>query len=82
MAKRMVRIKNGSIVNIQWCSDKAVETDLLKDPADRPIAIGDTYENGKFYRDGVEVLTPLEEAQKMLSEYESALYEIETALGV
>ena len=29
---------------------------------DRPIGIGDTYTNGKFYRDGVEVLTVLEEA--------------------
>ena len=30
----------------------------------RPIGIGDTYADGKFYRDGVEVLTELEEANK------------------
>lgn len=29
---------------------------------DRPVSIGDTYADGKFYRDGVEVLTELEEA--------------------
>lgn len=29
---------------------------------DRPVGIGDTYADGKFYRDGVEVLTELEEA--------------------
>lgn len=29
---------------------------------DRPVGIGDTYTNGKFYRDGKEVLTALEEA--------------------
>ena len=29
---------------------------------DRLVGIGDTYTNGKFYRDGVEVLTALEEA--------------------
>lgn len=29
---------------------------------DRPVGIGDTYTDGKFYRDGVEVLTALEEA--------------------
>lgn len=29
---------------------------------DRPVGIGDTYTDGKFYRDGVEVLTELEEA--------------------
>ena len=46
------------------------------------MAIGDTYSNGKFYRDGVEILTPLEEALEKNAEYESALSEIETALGV
>ena len=29
---------------------------------ERPIGIGDTYADGKFYRDGHEVLTPMEEA--------------------
>lgn len=29
---------------------------------DRPVSIGDTYADGKFYRDGVEVLTELEKA--------------------
>lgn len=29
---------------------------------DRPVGIGDTYTDGKFYRDGIEVLTELEEA--------------------
>ena len=29
---------------------------------DRPVGIGDTYTNGKFYRNGVEVFTELEEA--------------------
>lgn len=28
----------------------------------RPVGIGDTYTDGKFYRDGKEVLTALEEA--------------------
>ena len=29
---------------------------------DRPVGIGDTYTDGKFYHDGVEVLTPMEQA--------------------
>lgn len=29
---------------------------------DRPVGIGDTYSDGKFYRDGKEVMTALEEA--------------------
>lgn len=82
MAKSMASVTNGIVTNIIWCSDSEQETDTLKSPADRPVAIGDTYSGGKFYRGGVEILTPLEEAQKQISEYEAALSEIETALGV
>lgn len=31
---------------------------------DRPVDVGDVYSDGKFYRNGVEVLTELEEANK------------------
>lgn len=82
MAKSMASVTNGIVTNVIWCSDSEQETDTLKSPADRPVAIGDTYGGGKFYRDGVEILTPLEEAQKQIAEYEAALSEIETALGV
>ena len=82
MAKSMALIENGTVANMLWCSDSEPETDILLDPADRPVAIGDTYSNGKFYRGGVEILTPLEEALKKNAEYESALTEIETVLGV
>ena len=82
MAKSMALIENGAITNMLWCSDSEPETDILLDPAGLPVAIGDTYSNGKFYRDGVEILTPLEEALKTNAEYEAALSEIETALWV
>ena len=82
MAKSMALIENGTVTNMLWCSNSEPETESLINPADRPVAIGDTYSNGKFYRDGVEILTPLEEALKKNAEYESALTEIETALGV
>ena len=82
MAKSMALIENGTVANMLWCSDSEPETDILINPADRPVRIGDTYNGGKFYRGGVEILTPLEEAQKKNIEYESALSEIETALGV
>lgn len=45
----------------------AVKTD------DRPVAIGDTYEDGKFYRDGVEVLTETERLQAEIETYKTAL---------
>lgn len=82
MAKNMASVTNGIVTNVIWCSDSEQETDTLKSSADRPVAIGDTYSGGKFYRGGVEILTPLEEAQKQIAEYEAALSEIEAALGV
>ena len=69
----MALIENGVVANMLWCSASEPETDALINPADRPVGIGDTYSNGKFYRDGVEILTPLEEAQKKIAEYEAAL---------
>lgn len=82
MAKTMARIENGVVVNILWCSDRELQTETLIEISDRPVGIGDTYDGSNFYRDGVEILTPLEEAQKQIAEYEAALSEIETALGV
>ena len=82
MAKSMALIENSTVTNMLWCSDSQPETETLINPADRPVAIGDTYSGGKFYRDGEEILTPLEAAQKQNAEYEAALSEIEEALGV
>lgn len=36
---------------------------------ERPVGIGDTYQDGKFYRDGQEVLT----AQEEIAQYKAAL---------
>lgn len=66
MAKPMAVVNDGVVSNIIWCSDSEPETDTIINPADRPVAIGDTYSDGKFYRGGVEILTPLEEAQEQL----------------
>lgn len=73
MAKSMALIENGAVTNVLWCSDSEPETATLVNPADRPVAIGDTYSNGKFYRDGVEILTPLEEALKENAEYKNLI---------
>lgn len=82
MAKTMVVLKNGAVTNVVWCSNSQGETDNLKNPGERPVGIGDIYAEGKWYRNGVEILTPLEEAEKKNREYEAALSEIEKALGV
>ena len=82
MAKNMAFVENGIVSNILWCADMEPETDSLMETGDRPVAIGDTYENGKFYRNGEEVMTPLQEALKTNAAYEAAMSEIEAALGV
>lgn len=64
MAKNMAKIENGAVVNILWCSDKEPEIDTLVAPGDRPVGIGDAYSDGKFYRDGGEILTPLAATRK------------------
>lgn len=82
MAKTMAQIDNGVVSNMLWCSDLEAQTETLIDIAALPVGIGDTYDGADFYRDGEKVLTPLEDAQKLLAEYEAALSEIEVALGV
>ena len=72
MAKSMALIGNGTVSNILWCSDAQPQTDTLIDLADRPVGIGDTWDGVDFWRDGVRILTPLEEAQQRLAELEAA----------
>ena len=40
---------------------------------DVPVAIWDTYDGEHFFRDGVQVLTPLEEARKDAEDMQAAL---------
>lgn len=89
MGKTMAVLSQDVVTNVIWCADNDRETDYKKDPEGRLINIGDTYSDGKWYRDGVEILTPLEQAQKELADLQSqiadmdaALSEIESALGV
>ena len=80
MAKSMVIVTDGIVSNRIWCSDYTQETETCKDTKDRPVAIGDSYESGKFYRNGEEVLTPLEEARKQLEEIALELADAKSAL--
>jgi hypothetical protein len=72
MAKSMARVENGIVVNIEWCSDRTSETDTLKNIEDRLIEVGDSYSDGKFYRDGEKILTTSEK----LAEYEALINEL------
>lgn len=69
MAKNMAKLdENNVVINIEWLSDTKTETNTLKEVYDYSVMIGDTYENGKFYRNGEIILTPIEEAYKTIDE--------------
>lgn len=70
-------IENGVVVNLIWLNDRnSSDFQSAVKLGDRPVGIGDTYTDGKFYRDGVEVLTPMEQAQAEMAEYKAALHEL------
>lgn len=76
MGKTMARIQNGVVVNLEFYDDNANETDELKNVGELLIEIDDTYSDGKFYRNGVEVLTFRNRLKNMLSNYDTALTEL------
>lgn len=80
MGKTLARIENGIVINMEWVNDDAVETDNLKNVYDLKVNIGDTYENDKFYHDGVEVISFRKQIQNMLSDYDTALTEIASCI--
>lgn len=73
MAKSMAQIVNGRVANMLWYSENTQSNDTLIDVADRPVGIGDTYVDGKFYRNGAEVLTELEALRAELADARAAL---------
>ena len=77
MAKTMARIQNGVVINLEWVDDKTPASDDLKNVYDLLVEIGDTYENNKFYRDGLEVISFRKEIQNAVAGYDSALSDIE-----
>ena len=82
MAKNMALVSDGVVVNVLWCSDKAAQTETLIDPDGRPVGIGDTYSDGKFYRDGAEVLTQLEAAMAEIAALREEKADMQAALEI
>lgn len=73
MAKSMAQIVNGRVANMLWYSENTQSDDNLIDVGDRPVGIGDTYVDRKFYRNGAEVLTELEALRAELADARAAL---------
>lgn len=67
---RYAIIQNNIVTNIIVLRDtNAQDFPEAVSLSDRPVAIGDSYIDGKFYRDNKEVLTPAEE----IEQYKAAL---------
>lgn len=74
---RYAMIDNGIVTNVIALNDRnASDFPAAVKLGDRPVGIGDTYTDGKFYRDGVEVLTQMEQAQEEIDAYKAALNEL------
>ena len=74
---RYALIDNGIVTNVIALNDRnASDFPAAVKLGDRPVGISYTYTDGKFYRDGVEVLTPMEQAQAEIDAYKAALNEL------
>ena len=74
---RYAIVTGGIVTNVIALNDRnANDFPAAVKLGDRPVGIGDTYADGKFYRDGLEVLTPMEQAQAEMTEYKTALHEL------
>ena len=75
MAMIMARIISGTVTNIESWPDDQPEAVDLKYIGDKPVSIGDSYRNGKYFRNDEEILTPTEAANKALEKENQALIE-------
>ena len=75
MAITMARLTGGSVTNLESWGNETLEEANLKYVGDKPVAIGDTYVDGKYYRNGEEVLTPAEAENQALQKENQALIE-------
>ena len=75
MAITMARLTGGSVTNIESWANETLESANLKYIGDKPVAIGDTYLDGKYYHNGEEVLTPSEAKNQELEKENKALIE-------
>lgn len=67
-------IEDGVVTNIIWLYERnEIDFPNAVKLGDRMVEIGDTYEDGVFYRNGEEVLTALEAASYALVQYEAAM---------
>lgn len=70
-------IENGLVVNIIWLySGNAGDFPRAVLCGDRPVRIGDAYASGIFTRNGVPVLTPLEEVEATIGALDASVVDL------
>lgn len=82
MSKTMARIQNDVVINIERHSDYVRTSEDLVPVKYALVSVGDSYMDEKFYRDGKQVPMNTNALRKEISEYDSALSEIEAAIGI
>ena len=79
---RYAWIENGVVTNTIVLNDRnAGDFPNAVKLGDRPVAIGDSYVDGKFYRNGAEVLTPAEENAALRAALETLGVETEESVN-
>ena len=73
MAKNMARLEEGVVTNIEWHSYGTPEAEDLVDCGEYSVKAGDTYWEDGFYRDGVKLLTPMQEMAERMADAETAV---------
>lgn len=74
-------IENGIVTNIIWLyPGNASDFPNAVPMGEYPVAIGDTYENGLFFRDGVRVKTASEAYELEIKNLNKTVEELDTAL--
>ena len=81
MAKTMARIKDSVVVNLEWVDDSIVENSDLKNINKLQVHVGDTYQDGHFYRNGKKLLTFREQLRKNIDDYDTALTDLAMVLS-
>ena len=71
---RYAVIEDGVVVNVIILYPGGAKSFPTAVPCgDVPVAIGDTYDGHDFYREGVRVLSPVEQARKDAEDMQAAL---------
>ena len=76
MGKNMAIIVDGIVSAVNWYADREEEiSETLVETNEKPVSVGDTYAEGKFFRDGEELLSEVEVLRLKLTESEEAYQE-------